>query len=60
MLSGVGLCCGAMICAGGCNKVDGSAGSAGVAVQGQGQGQFSVPLAELRRVWEATLPELFG
>ena len=24
------------------------------------QGQFSVPLAELREVWEGTLPKLFG
>jgi len=57
-LSGFGLCCGALIFAEECDKVHGSAGSAGVAVQGQGQ--FSVPLAELRRVWEATLRELFG
>lgn len=52
------MCCGALIFAEECDKVHGSAGSAGVAVQGQGQ--FSVPLAELRRVWEATLRELFG
>ena len=44
----------------------GAPGGVGIGVVDQGsdavevQGQFSVPLTELRATWEATLPKLFG